>query len=230
MAGDAGAVTAFGDLPLEPLSDHYGLDRGTPVDRRYIERFLSTRHRVIRGNVLEVQDGNYTTRFGEDRVSQSAVVDIDATNPNATLIADLQLPDALPPDSYDCIILTQTLHLLRRPGVCVANCFAALRPGGVLLATAPSVSRVSPTYPEDDFWRFTPAGIAELFSRHWPGDFTVNGFGNLRTCTAFLLGEVVEELPEVVLNDHDPRFPLTVAVEATKTSSARPASTTRTAV
>jgi SAM-dependent methyltransferase len=230
VAGDAGAVTAFGDLPLEPLSDHYGLDRGTPVDRRYIERFLSTRHRVIRGNVLEVQDGNYTTRFGEDRVSQSAVVDIDATNPNATLIADLQLPDALPPDSYDCIILTQTLHLLRRPGVCVANCFAALRPGGVLLATAPSVSRVSPTYPEDDFWRFTPAGIAELFSRHWPGDFTVNGFGNLRTCTAFLLGEVVEELPEVVLNDHDPRFPLTVAVEATKTSSARPASTTRTAV
>jgi SAM-dependent methyltransferase len=230
VAGDAGAVTAFGDLPLEPLSDHYGLDRGTPVDRRYIERFLSTRHRVIRGTVLEIQDSSYTTRFGEDQVSQSVVVDIDATNPNATLIADLQLPDALPPDSYDCIILTQTLHLLRRPGVCVANCFAALRPGGVLLATAPSVSRVSPTYPEDDFWRFTPAGIAELFSRHWPGDFTVNGFGNLRTCTAFLLGEVVEELSEVVLSNHDPRFPLTVAVEATKASSARPAPSTRTSV
>ena len=178
--------------------------------------------------MLEVQDGNYTTRFGEDQVGQSVVVDIDATNQNATLIADLQVPGALPPDSYDCIILTQTLHLLRRPGVCVANCFAALRPGGVLLATAPSVSRVSPTYPEDDFWRFTPAGIAELFSRRWPSDFTVNGFGNLRTCTAFLLGEVVEDLPEVVINHHDPRFPLTVAVEATKTSSARPASSTRT--
>jgi SAM-dependent methyltransferase len=221
-------VTAFGRLPLEPLSDHYGLDRGTPVDRWYIERFLSTRHGVIRGTVLEVQDGSYTTRFGEDRVDQSVVVDIDATNPNATLIADLQLPGALPPDSYDCIILTQTLHLLRRPGVCVANCFAALRPGGALLATAPSVSRVSPTYPEEDFWRFTPAGIAELFSRHWLSDFTVNGFGTLRTCIAFLLGEVVEDLPEVVLNDKDPRFPLTVAVEATKTSSARPASNTRT--
>jgi SAM-dependent methyltransferase len=223
-------VTAFGGLPLEPLSDHYGLDRGTPVDRWYIERFLSTRHGVIRGTVLEVQDGNYTKRFGEDRVDQSVVVDIDATNPNATLIADLQLAGALPPDSYDCIILTQTLHLLRRPGVCVANCFAALRPGGALLATAPSVSRVSPTYPEDDFWRFTPAGIAELFSRHWPSDFTVSGFGNLRTCIAFLLGEVVEDLPEVVLNDHDPRFPLTVAVEATKTASARPASNTRPSV
>jgi SAM-dependent methyltransferase len=215
-------VTAFGDLPREPLSDEYGLDRGTPVDQRYIERFLSTRRRVIHGTVLEVQDDTYTTRFGDDRVSQSTVVDIDATNPNATLVADLQLPGGLPPDSFDCIILTQTLHLLREPGVCVANCFAALRPSGVLLATAPSVSRVSPTYPDGDFWRFTPAGIAELFRRHWPGDFIVDGFGNLRTCTAFLMGEVVEDLPAVVLGDHDPRFPLTVAVEATKTSSARP--------
>jgi SAM-dependent methyltransferase len=223
-------VTAFGDLPREPLSDHYGLDRGTPVDRWYIEGFLRVRRGLIHGSVLEVQDNTYTTRFGEDRVSQSIVVDIDATNPKATLIADLQLAGSLPPDSYDCIILTQTLHLLRRPGVCVMNCFAALRPGGVLLATAPSVSRVSPTYPDGDFWRFTPAGIAELFSQHWPSACTVHAFGNLRTCTAFLMGEVVEDLPDVVLDDHDPRFPLTVAVEATKTLSARQTSNSRTTI
>jgi hypothetical protein len=218
-------VTAFDDLPLEPLSDDYGLDRGIPVDRWYIEGFVSARRDLIHGTVLEVQDDTYT-RLGEDRVSRSIVVDIDATNPNATLIADLQLAGALPSDAYNCIILTQTLHLLRRPGVCVANCFAALRPGGVLLATAPSVSLMSPTYPDRDFWRFTPAGITELFGRHWPGDFTVEGFGNLRTCTAFLMGEVVEDLSELVLDDYDPRFPLTVAIEATKASSARPTSNT----
>ena len=75
---------------------------------------------------------------------------------------------------------------------------------------------MSPTYPDGDFWRFTPAGIAELFGRHWPGHFTVDAFGNLRTCIAFLMGEVVEELPTPLLEDHDPRFPLTVAVEANK--------------
>jgi len=214
-------VTPFGDLPREPLSDHYGLDRGTPVDRRYIEGFLSARRGVIHGSVLEVHDNAYTTKFGDDRVSQSTVVDIDATNPRATLIADLQLAGSLPADSYDCIILTQTLHLLRRPGQCIENCFAALRSGGVLLVTAPSVSRVSPTYPDGDFWRFTPAGIAELLDRHWPSDSTVEAFGNLRTCMAFLMGEVVEDLPDIVFDDHDARFPLTVAVEATKTSSAR---------
>ncbi|MGH9249520.1 MAG: methyltransferase domain-containing protein [Acidimicrobiales bacterium] len=155
-------------------------------------------------------------RFGGDRVSQSTVVDVDVTNPRATLVADLQVAGSLPPDSYDCVILTQTLHLLRRPGQCIQNCFAALRSDGVLLGTTPSVSRVSPTYPDGDFWRFTPSGITELFDRYWPGAFTVVAFGNLRTCLAFLIGEVVEELPDLVLDHDDPRFPLTVAVEATK--------------
>jgi SAM-dependent methyltransferase len=167
--------------------------------------------------VLEVQDGAYTRRFGAERVSDSTVVDIDRSNPRATLIADLEQPESLLAASYDCIILTQTLHLLRRPGRCVENCYRGLRAGGVLLVTAPSVSRVSPTYPDADYWRFTAAGIAELFARHWEGDVTVHAMGNLRSCIGFLLGEVVEEVADTVLDHHDPRFPLTVAVEARKT-------------
>ena len=152
------------------------------------------------------------------------VVDIDATNVGATLIADLEQPGSLPPARADCIILTQTLHLLRRPGRCLENCFTGLRPGGTLLATAPSVSRLSPTYPDGDYWRFTPAGLAELMARHWPADFTVSAYGNLRTCVALLRGEVTEDLPDSVFEHHDPRYPLTVAVAATKNagSGARP--------
>jgi SAM-dependent methyltransferase len=205
------------DLPLEPLSDHYGFDRGTPLDRPYIEAFLHERRGSIHGSVLEVQDDTYTARFGASRVSESTVVDIDRSNQQASLIVDLEQPGSLSEASYDCIILTQTLHLLRRPGQCVENCYRALRPAGVLLATAPSVSRVSPTYPEADYWRFTPAGIAELFARHWPGDVTVHAFGNLRSCIGFLLGQVVEDLPDTVFDHHDPRFPLTVAIDAHKT-------------
>jgi hypothetical protein len=212
-------VHGFAELPREPLSDRYGFDRGTPVDRRYIEAFVDERREAIHGRVVEVQDSTYTARYGADRVSESVVVDIDPGNPRATLLADLQEVGSLAPDRYDCIILTQTLHLLRRPDRCIDNCFGALRARGVLLATAPSVSRISPTYPDGDFWRFTPAGMTELFTRHWPGDFTVYGFGSLRTCVAFLVGEAQEDLPDAVLDDHDPRFPLTVAVEAHKTST-----------
>jgi Methyltransferase domain len=210
-------VGAIADLPREPLSDQYGFDRGTPVDRRYIEAFLNARRGAICGRVLEVRDNTYTARFGAGRVAESVVVDIDASNPSATLIADLQQVGSLSPESYDCIILTQTLHLLRRPDHCIDNCFGALRRRGVLLATAPSLSRVSPTYPQGDFWRFTPAGIDELFTRRWRGAFSVHGFGSLRTCVAFLLGEAQEDLPNAVLDYHDARFPLTVAVEAHKT-------------
>jgi len=78
---------------------------------------------------------------------------------------------------------------------------------------------IIPTYPHGDFWRFTPAGIAELFTRPWPNDFTGHALGSLRTCVAFLMGEVQEDLPGTVLDYNDSRFPLTVAVEAHKTST-----------
>ena len=205
-----------GDLPIEPLSDQYGLDRGKPLDRWYVESFLAARRMFIRGSVLEVENDDYTKRFGDDRVTDCTVVDIDPSNTLATLLVDLSQPQSLPAEAYDCIILTQTLHLLRQPGVCLENCSRALRPSGALLLTAPSVSRVSPTYPDADFWRFTPAGLAELFTRHWTDHFTIHPRGNLRSCIGFLLGEVVEEVSGAVLDRDDPRFPLNVAVEAHK--------------
>src|SRR6266511_3377036 len=66
---------------LRPVSDRYGYDRGTPVDRYYIERFLSEHAECIRGNVLEVKDAHYTRRFGSG--ARSHVVDIDRDNPDA---------------------------------------------------------------------------------------------------------------------------------------------------
>jgi SAM-dependent methyltransferase len=212
-----GGVGAFADLPLEPLSDHYGWDRGTPLDRHYIEAFLAEQRAAVRGSVMEVQDDAYTRAFGTDRVSTSAVVDIDDANQRATLIADLSEPASLPAEAYDCIILTQTLHLIRRPERCLENCYRGLRPGGTLLATAPSLSRVSPTYPNADFWRFTPAGMGELFASRWPDAYSIQAFGNLRTCIGFLIGQVVAEIPKAVLDYRDPRFPLTVAVTGGKT-------------
>src|SRR5215210_6981680 len=52
-----------------PLSANYGLERGTPVDRVYIERFLKTHAEDIHGRVLEIRDPRYTRAFGNDRVT-----------------------------------------------------------------------------------------------------------------------------------------------------------------
>ncbi len=92
-----------------PLSDHWGRDRGTPVDRYYIEQFLAAERQAIRGRVLEVLNAEYTERFGVG-VERSDVLDIDPSNTSATIVADLATADDVPSEAFDCIVLTQTLQ------------------------------------------------------------------------------------------------------------------------
>src|SRR3954471_21782846 len=66
---------SFGDLNrTTPLSRHFGFDRGTPVDRYYIESFLAENAGAIRGRTLEIGDDEYTHRFGGTRAQQRDVL------------------------------------------------------------------------------------------------------------------------------------------------------------
>ncbi len=202
------------EVPLCPLSDFYGYDRGTPIDRRYLEGFLHAHTDLVNGAVLEVKDDAYTRRFGAGRVRRSTVVDIDPTNQQATLIADLGQPGNLPAGAFDCIICTQTLQFIPTPHTALANLQAALAPGGALLLTVPCLSRTSVGLPASDYWRWTPAGLRALLGQRWRGPVTVQGLGNLRACVGFLLGEAAEELPPAILAVVDPAFPLVACAAA----------------
>jgi hypothetical protein len=202
-------------FPMEPLSDNHGFERGTPVDRRYIETFLAQHRSALHGSVLEVGDDCYSRRFGT-ALSKITIVDVDPTNPCATVIADLCDPTSLPALAYDCIVLTETLHLLAEPAACIENCHQALVSGGSLLVTVPALKRMSPSAPGSDYWRFTPAGLELLLKRTWDGPFAVESFGNLRVCLGFLCAQVVEDLDDVDFARNDPRFPLTVVAHAHK--------------
>ncbi|MBL6280170.1 methyltransferase domain-containing protein [Micromonospora fiedleri] len=200
-------------LPLHPLSDCYGYDRGTPVDRLYIDVFLTHHRELVHGDAAEIKDDTYLRRYGADRLTSTTIIDIDPTNVRVTLQADLTAPGSLPPAAFDCLILTQTLQLLSDPTAALSTCHSALRPGGTLLLTVPSLARISPSGGPADRWRFTPAGLRHLFTA-WPGPTQVTGYGNLRTCLAALLGEAAEELTETERTHHDPRFPLLAAATA----------------
>src|SRR3954471_10412782 len=69
----------------EPVSTQFGLDRGRPVDRFYIERFLEQNKELIRGRVLEVQERTYIDWFGSG-VKQADVLHAGPGNPEATLV------------------------------------------------------------------------------------------------------------------------------------------------
>ena len=108
-AGPRVGRVRFGSLRrLTPISRTFGFDRGLPIDRHYIERFLSAHAGDIRGDVLEIGDNAYTRRFGGERVTKSDVLHVSEGNPDATIVGDLTCADFIPSDSFDCVILTQT--------------------------------------------------------------------------------------------------------------------------
>ena len=213
----------WGDLRrISPISTTWGFDRGTPVDRFYIEAFLDRRRSDISGRVLEVKDNGYTERYGR-QVTRSDVLDVNPTNPRATIVADLTAADQIQSDSFDCFILTQTLHQIFDLRSALGHARRILKPGGVLLCSLPSVSRVdvheesTGGYEESDFWRFTAASIRGLFHDFFPaGSVDIETFGNVLTCTAFLYGLASVELAPDELAHTDPCFPLIFCVRAVK--------------
>lgn len=203
---------------LQPLSDHWGFERGTPIDRYYIERFLDQESSRIRGRVLEVADPGYTRRFGRD-VARADVLDVDAANRAATFIADLAKADGLPGDAFDCFILTQTLQYVYDLESAIRHVRRVLRPGGAVLCTMPAVSRIGKTYLDNEYWRFTTASAARLFGEVF-GDESVEvrARGNVLTSVAFLMGMASEELSSRELESDDPFFPVVITVCASKSA------------
>ena len=209
----------WGDLRRpDPISRDWGYDRGVPLDRRYIDDFLAAHSSDVRGTVLEVQEGDFTRRFGGPRVARSEVVDLDDANPRATIAADLRCATGIADARFDTIVLTQTLHVIPEMPAVLAECARLLAPGGVLLATLPSASRVCLEYGEDgDLWRMTPAGARAIFEPAFGvGNVDVTAYGNVLTNVAFLHGLACGDVTDAEFDATDPYHPVLVGVRARK--------------
>lgn len=210
----------FGDFgDVVPMSRAFGGDRGTPLDRYYIERFLA-RHSVdIRGQVAEIGDDTYTRRFGAERVARSEIVDSpDQDNPNATIRVDLQQQEQIEAGCFDCMIVTQTLHMIYDVREAVKTIHRGLAPGGVVLATVPGITPIDAADgPDKWFWAMTQSAARRLFEESFGSSRVhVELFGNVLAATAFLQGLAFEEVDRERLDVVDPLYPVITGIRAVK--------------
>jgi hypothetical protein len=189
-----------------PFSSTFGFERGQPIDRHYLHRFLSAHRDVITGDVLEVQSATYTERFGHD-LTRADSFDIEARF-EPTYICDFaRCGDVIPDHAYDCLLLPNTLPHFRELDLCLAQAARIVRPGGIILASAAGLLPLTGDAP--DYWRMTPHGWRETLGAAWPGAmFEIAGHGNCLSAVGAQLGLALEELTPAELDVHDPRFPV----------------------
>ena len=207
----------FGDFAsVAPACADFGFSRGLPVDRYYVEAFLAERSADIRGRALEIGDASYCRRFGE--VAHQDVLHVDSGAPEATITGDLSQSGVLPLGVYDCMVITQSLHLIYDMRAAISEMFKALKPGGVLLLTSPGISRIDKGDWKDTwYWSLTEASIRRLFSEAF-GDENceVDVHGNVYAANCFLQGLALEEVDRKKLDVLDPSFPVILTVRARK--------------
>ena len=207
----------FGDFAsVTPACPDFGYSRGLPIDRYYVEAFLAERSVDIRGRALEIGDASYCRRFG--KVAYQDVLQVDAGAPEATITGDLSSRGVLPQDVFDCMVVTQTLHLIYDMPAAIREMHSALKPGGVLLLTSPGTTRIDRGDWKDTwYWSLTEASIRRLFSEAFGDEnFRVGVHGNVYAATCFLQGLALEEVDRQKLDVLDPSYPVILTVRARK--------------
>ncbi len=213
-----GAVEGGDFDRLQPFCSDFGFSRGGPVDRYYIENFLKKQSGDIKGRVLEIGDNEYSLLYGGSKITQSDILHVDASNTKATFIGDLSDAPQVPDNSFDCVVLTQTLHLIYNYKGALDTCYRILKPGGVLLLTSPVITSIDRgEWSNTWYWSFTDKALERMVGEAFPtGKVEVDTFGNVYVATAFLYGMGASEVSKEKFDHQDSQFQVIVTARAVK--------------
>lgn len=200
---------------LRPISKKYSFDRGKPIDRYYLEKFLHQNKRHIKGICLEIGNNSYTRKFGGKRVTRSDVLDINNKNFFANIHGDLSNLPQIKDNTYDCLVITQTLGMIPEYTKAIKECYRILKPGKYILFTGSSIGPLWEL--SGSYWKFTPAGTKYLFAKAFKNkNIKLKTYGNLPAAQAFLAGLSVQDVDKKSLDHLDPHFPVLITAKAKK--------------
>jgi SAM-dependent methyltransferase len=209
----------LGDLRrVTPIDPNWGFERGTPIDRVYVERFVGGHAADIRGRVLEIAAPDYTRQFGT-AVEKVDILMATEGNPQATIVADLTDAPQILDGSFDCAIVTQTLQFVYDVRAALATLQRILAADGVLLVTVPGLTKISP--PEDEewgeWWHYTSRSAKRLAEEAFgTGNVEVAAYGNVLSAAGFLYGLAASDLRPEELEAHDRLYEVIVGIRAVK--------------
>jgi hypothetical protein len=192
-----------------PISTSYGFDRGTPIDRYYVDKFFTAQRSLITGRVLEIQTRDHTRKYGT-AVAASDTLDISPEF-RPTYQCDLARASMVADGSYDCFLLPNTLCFLRDLDAALREARRIVRRGGMILASVPGFVPLTPD--AADYWHASAEGWRVVAARVWPDCETgVESYGNCLAAAAAMYGIAAEELTDAELDAQDPRYPVLVTI------------------
>lgn len=207
----------FGSLrSLKPVDRDFGFNLGTPIDRYYIDSFIKKNHHLIKGEVLEIGEDCYSSKHAS-KVFNLTILHVDEKE--GCIQGDLESGIGIPENSFDCIIMTQTLPFVFDVSSAISNVYKMLKTNGCVLATNPCISQIS-RFDMDrwgDYFRFTPLSLARLFKEAFQeNQLDFESFGNCLSATCFIQGIPAEKLTTEEINFRDKDYPVTLTVVAKK--------------
>lgn len=210
-------IALLTQMPLNPVSRRWGLERGMAIDRYYIEKYLCMNSKLISGDVMEIADDEYILKFGSN-VNNSIILHVNGWGEKC-IKGNLATGEGIKDDWVDCLICTQTLQFIFDLYSAVKNIHRLLKVGGHALITIPGISQIS-LYDAKrwgDYWRFTVQGVTELFQTEFEKEkVNIKSFGNIKSVCGFLYGVCVEDFEVEDLEYNDEQFPLVLCIDVEK--------------
>lgn len=186
------------------------MDRGTPIDRFYIEKFVKSKRKYISGNIYEIGDDFYSKKYAQPH-SKFTVLTYKENEPFAKHNINFNKKNSHLYNTADCLIVVQTLNFLYNTKNAISEIRNILKYDGCAIITVSSITPVS-LYDYKrwgDFWRFTDMALRELLLEFFSiEEIEIRSFGNYDSTMFYLSGACAEEVNESILNHIDPEFGL----------------------
>lgn len=214
----------------------FAVGRGQPIDRVWIESYLSAQlssHTISKAPIFAAEFGD--TKYIDSFLSDFETIPTVLAPPSSfgyifeectrnQIILDLNrtlsAQGLLALQGQDLIICTQVLNFIANPRQALESIASLLNTNGIIVGSVSGT--ISPISQYDDergghFWGFTVRSLANLLQEHFE-ILNIKSYGSPHTAAAFVLGYAAEEFSTKLLYSTDNSFPVTICFTARRKS------------